>query len=68
MMQRIRNYPASSCVAVTGLMLLISYVMYALAGALDDWQKNYSQDINRLQLIQEVKTYADREAGKQGTV
>jgi hypothetical protein len=52
----------------TAKELLISYVMYALAGALDDWQKNYSQDINRLQLIQEVKAYADREASEQGTV
>lgn len=48
--------------------LLISYVMYALAGALDDWQRNYSSDINRLQLLQEVKAYVDGQTGEQGAV
>ena len=52
----------------TAKELLISYVMYALAGALDDWQKNYSQDINRLQLLQEVKAYVTGQTGEQGVV
>ena len=52
----------------TAKELLISYVMYALAGALDDWLKNYSSDLNRLQLLQEVKAYVDGQTGEQGAV
>ena len=48
--------------------LLINYVMYALAGAIDDWQRNYAQDINRLQLLQEVKAYVTGQTGEQGVV
>lgn len=47
--------------------LLINYVMYARADALNDFMDNYGAEINRLQLIQEAKAYAEKET-EQGTV
>lgn len=48
--------------------LLLNYVIYARAGALDDFMKNYQADINALQIAQEVKRYAQQQAEESGTV
>lgn len=50
--------------------LLINYVMYARAGAIEDFMKNYAPEINRLQLLQEVINFgaAEQKKAKQGTV
>lgn len=45
----------------TAKELLLNYVMYARANALDEFMENYAQDINRLQLIQEVDRYGATE-------
>ena len=48
--------------------LLLNYVMYARADALDDWEKNYAANFNMLQLIQEVNNYVESTQAEQGIV
>lgn len=37
--------------------LLLNYVMYARANALDEFMQNYASEFNRLQLIQEAERF-----------
>ncbi len=41
--------------------LLLNYVLYARSNAVSDFMDNYSSEINRLQLMQEVKRYGQEE-------